>query len=916
MKVKHVFTTLGLALVMAMGVAAGASLSAKEAIKASASTTTIYAKMEHDWWKDGGAAIGIYAWDGANKNADWPGERMSAVVGESDIWSIDIDTATYPNVIFTRVNGSGAIADWGAQTQNLTFPTDGKNLFTISNSTATWGGDPGCSGVWSTYVAPAASTYKASINGGTGVELVKNGVTTEYCFAVDVSLSAGDVLTFTKDDVAQTLSVKQDSGLSSNNLELVNGNLKVIKSATTNIYWEVNSNVLWVGGLDAVDGDVYLLGSFNSWNGIRTVATTEDNVNYTFSNLALSANSEIKAFQYDASGVDDAAKHAWIQPTAATSTFGVEFPVSFAENGNVTISNANTYNIIVNVSTGAYTIEPTTGLPTYTVTCGAYEEQTFVLDEDGKPEGVYHQYSATIQYGIRAYVLKFYINDVEITDHIGVDWDSENNAPVPGNNIVGDVTNGFKVYYGMRNMKVYLKTYQDGGMSLWGDGYNENTFYVSGKNYNLDIDYDFEPYGDYIKQFKTSSAVTMNMKSAQQEKYSIYDEAGFVQNIDFDTEGDNNAYQSTSPSGTFNVHNSCKEVIYIKMKADLSLVLYIGGRTHDRTITIDGTAHLMEAYQPEGEPLQYRLTGVDLTAGITLTYKYDGVEQTVTAKAIGNNNLTSDLKVLADAEDADIYLDPVNMTLWVSGLGLENATGFHLLIKNSARETTTFLKMTLNENNTSEYYSAAHTFYYRDIIKIVDCSHADALPNVFDPADGLNEYSNDSFMVNAFGEVMCTDGVTVNAYIQLNTDHDKLYFGDVPAAVQEAIEFTTSFASHMRNSCSVEDGKQAAVEAAWGQAKTEYTALSAEAKAELAKGAESTYQDIIDFYERYVGIKGQHSDWDLDNFMNWTVPSSSNYLFNNISKNNNALIIVLVAATITISAIGLFFIIRRKKYSK
>ena len=354
------------------------------------------------------------------------------------------------------------------------------------------------------------------------------------------------------------------------------------------------------------------------------------------------------------------------------------------------------------------------------------------------------------------------------------------------------------------------------------------------------------------------------------------------------------------------------------MKADLSLVLYIGGRTHDRTITIDGTAHLMEAYQPEGEPLQYRLTGVDLTAGTTLTYKYDGVEQTVTAKAIGNNNLTSDLKVLADAEDADIYLDPVNMTLWVSGLGLENATGFHLLIKNSGSNTTTFLKMTQNPANSSEYFSSAHAFKYRDTIKIVDCSQSDALPNVFDPADGLDEYSNSAFIVNAFNEVYCQEDATVAAYIQLNKDHDKLYFGSVPAAVEEAIRFTSSFASHMRNSCSAENDKQSFVEAAWGQAVTEYGQLSADAKAELAKGSleNCEYDEIADFYERYISIKTQHSDWNLENFMNWTIPSSSNYVFNGLTKNNNALIIVLVAATIAISSIGLFFIIRRKKYSK
>ena len=913
MKVKHVFTTLGLALVMGMGVAAGASLGLKSSRAKAVDTKAFYLVSNWDW----GVPM-IHYWGGSSSTT-WGSNPSLTKVADSytvdgqtgAVYSYDVPVDT-TGIIIRNQQGNQQTANyeftsWGDVTTNGAY-------FAYTNNSNQL--------VPCTYVeTPPApvSVYKASINGGTGVELVKNGTTTEYMFATDVLFTAGDVLTFTIDDEEQVPAVKADGGLYSNNVSLENGDLVVTHSATSNLYWDVNDNTLWVGGFgDAVDGSVYLVGSFNDWGGIKTVATTEDDTNYTFSNLALAANSQIKAFQFDASGADDDAKRDWVQPTAATSTFPVEFPVSFTENGNVTISNANTYNITVNVSTGAYTIEPTTGLPTYTVTCDGYQEQTFVLDEDGKPEGVYHQYSATILYAVRAKLLKFYINDVEITDHIGVDWDAENNAPVACNNIVGDATNGFKVYYGMRNMKVYFKTYQDGGMSLWGNGYNENTFYVSGNNYNLDIDHDFEPYGDYIKQFKTSSAVTMNMKSAQQEKYSIYDEAGYVQSISFDTEGDNNAYQSTSPAGTFNVHNSCKEVIYIKMKADLSLVLYIGGRTHDRTITIDGTAHLMEAYQPEGEPLQYRLTGVDLTAGTTLTYKYDGVEQTVTAKAIGNNNLTSDLKVLADAEDADIYLDPVNMTLWVSGLGLEGATGFHLLISNSDSHTTEFLKMTQNPANENEYFSSAHAFKCNDVIKIVDCSHSDALPYVFDPKGGLNDYSNDAFILNAFDEVYCQEDVTVSAYIQLASNNDKLYFGSVPAAVQEAIRFTTDFASHMHNSCSTENGKQAAVEAAWAQAAGEYALLSAEAKAELAKGSleNCEYDEIADFYERYISIKTQHSDWNLENFMNWTIPSSSNYVFNGLTKNNNALIIVLVAATIAISSIGLFFIIRRKKYSK
>lgn len=114
--------------------------------------TTIYCKMEYSWWTTDGAAVGIYCWNGADKNANWPGQRMTPVSGHTNVWSFNIDTSKYHEVIFTRVNGSGDVADWGAKTKDLTFPTDGRNFFTITNSSAVWG-DPGCDGTWSTFNA-------------------------------------------------------------------------------------------------------------------------------------------------------------------------------------------------------------------------------------------------------------------------------------------------------------------------------------------------------------------------------------------------------------------------------------------------------------------------------------------------------------------------------------------------------------------------------------------------------------------------------------------------------------------------------------------------------------------------------------------------------------------------------------------
>ena len=127
-------------------------------LSVSAANKTIYCKMAHNWWTTGDAAIGAYYWNPGDAPA-WPGVRMTLVEGETDVWSIDLDTDLYKNIIFTRVNGSGAVENWGAKTGDLTIPTDSKNLYTITSSTEVWG-DPGVEGVWSEYVPGAPKTYK------------------------------------------------------------------------------------------------------------------------------------------------------------------------------------------------------------------------------------------------------------------------------------------------------------------------------------------------------------------------------------------------------------------------------------------------------------------------------------------------------------------------------------------------------------------------------------------------------------------------------------------------------------------------------------------------------------------------------------------------------------------------------------
>ena len=136
---------------------------------------TIYCKMEHDWWYSDGAAISAYVWgdeEGELKSA--PGALMALAPWESKVWKIDIDIARYPKVCFIRVNGDGSV-NWGAQTKDLVIPTDENNLFTISNTTATWGSNPGCDGSWSVYTPSIPDFYLTGNDAGFGMTIDGEG---------------------------------------------------------------------------------------------------------------------------------------------------------------------------------------------------------------------------------------------------------------------------------------------------------------------------------------------------------------------------------------------------------------------------------------------------------------------------------------------------------------------------------------------------------------------------------------------------------------------------------------------------------------------------------------------------------------------------------------------------------------------
>ena len=99
-------------------------------------------------WKSDNARFAAYLW-GTGVSATW----VSAVDSDSDgIYEIALPEGNYTSIIFCRMNPASTANDWNNkwnQTIDLTIPTNGQNLFTITDP---WAGS-GAKGTWSTFAA-------------------------------------------------------------------------------------------------------------------------------------------------------------------------------------------------------------------------------------------------------------------------------------------------------------------------------------------------------------------------------------------------------------------------------------------------------------------------------------------------------------------------------------------------------------------------------------------------------------------------------------------------------------------------------------------------------------------------------------------------------------------------------------------
>ena len=877
MKRKHVITTFSLSVALGLGVFAGLSLANKNVkeVKA-ASMETIY--LTPGPWATAGAKFSVYTWGGTSGATT--SAFMTQVATDDTTYQTEVPSDN-SNVVFIRNTDTATAPGFDEKWNQTGDLTKTANRYTVTG----WGENDGA---WSSYTPPAAaSVYTATIGDGEPVELTKTG--SEYHLAADTALAKDTALKFFKDGVEQDVAVKADSGLYSNNAYVVGGEILVRKAATTNFYWDISTNEVWVGGYgNPVDGAVYLLGSFNGWAGNATVATTEDDENYTFTNVFLSAGAEFKAVQYNDPDTD------YIEPTAGvSSTYPVEYPVTIS-NTNVKVTNSTTYDIKVNITTGKYTIVPVASLPEYKVLYNDLVTTTFTQSIDSLPDGVVNQFKATLPYAAIGKKLVFKVDDTTITSNLTVS--------AGANNVMGDLTNGFRVHNSYDGMTIYLKQFSNGAFEVWGDHYSVTTLSIDSKT--MVFNDEFVQTATYAEEYYVAEA----NYTAGQIIGATTDDLGYEFDIAKEDVESNNL---DVVDGKIKVHNACTgQKLYLKRNVtDGKFYLYLGGLEHTYQITIAGNNIDLSDYNPETQ--EYSAT-FSVTAGQTVTaITKDGVDQPFTVKQIGNNNLTSEKQIIVSG----VYTGYYNVNTGTLFIGGMTFGGYHI-IKNSGTADASFVQMTHGEDfeGFQQYYSASIDFAVNDTIRFIDTNAVDSLAVPFSITTINTGGLGSSFTVD--GDVIkCLESCSAQVYMKLKSGADEVYFGSEPEQVGLAKEFANKFKSDMNNSCSQAENKQSSVESAWGGCATAYAALDASVKAVLQEGASSSVAEIREFHERYMAIKLQHSDWELDNFMGWDIPASANFTLSNVVKNNSTMIIVVVASISAISLVGLFFIIKRRKHN-
>ena len=360
MKAKHVFTTLGLALTMGLGVAAGLShvRDVKQAQALNSNQIKVYFSGVSGWgtlgvhfgldstWQDCVATTGDEV-----SHGQWVTTFTAASASKLSCYFTQGDVYWHPDNNYSEATRDTDKSELTLGTVTLT----GGNEYIVS-----YGSFQGetTGHKWFSYSVLQIEqdvTYSYSINGGAYVNMVAHEGT-EVKSSTAVTLAVDDVITFKKNSDVISVSPKEDG--SSTKVSLIETQLKVVQAGSEVLYLDYSTNKLWAGKYTIPDG-LYVYGTHNNWDQQKQAVPLTLNAGiYTSEVVQGSADGLAKVVKVVDS---DISLYFNIEGgTIATST-GADVEVSY---GNVKFNTAGNYvfkleNVVEdgNNSRADYTVE-------------------------------------------------------------------------------------------------------------------------------------------------------------------------------------------------------------------------------------------------------------------------------------------------------------------------------------------------------------------------------------------------------------------------------------------------------------------------------------------------------------------------------------------------------------------------------
>lgn len=376
--------------------------------------------------------------------------------------------------------------------------------------------------------------------------------------------------------------------------------------------------------------------------------------------------------------------------------------------------------------------------------------------------------------------------------------------------------------------------------------------------------------------------------------------------VEYSVDGDNNLVVTNA--GTYDIYYNTDTEYYSIEDCNWVAPTY--------TVFTNGEAYALTL----NTGTEYQTEELDVIAGNPVSVLRNGSpDNSFNLKGIGNNNVTSDKKVLVNAENVRIYVDLDAKTIFVGGINPYTGNNGYHMIQNGE-----FVEMTHYKEyeGFDQYRTDSRYFEAGDKVRFIDIKSGSAIPTVFDittiNAGGLG----DKFAVSA-GQIVCITTCSCNVYLKLKFEADEIYFGEVEQYIADAVAYAKGFISTIGEICEdIEGGnnRQTQMEAAWAAQATAYGSLTAESKEYLADGQESANQYVRDFDAKYVRVytlRKLGSGWNLADFLEKNLSSNNIGLSINRSIDNNAMIaIVAISAVSAISVAGLLLVLKRRKHDK